>query len=995
MLNPATALLAALLLSGAAASGNVPSANDLPFSDDYVLRTWEVTEGLRDNHISSIAQTADGYLWITNFSGLFRFDGERFVRMDKESMPGLPTPWVTPAFAARDGVLWLGLERGGVACWRGNAVETLLPIQPRPTSAVWPWSFAEENPGAVWIGTANATAASRIFEGKVTAYTAVNGIPKGTPTVIRLTTDGKVWAATSSGCAIFDGRRFQPVDPGAGGARRPALAPSHAGGMWTIRGGKLLRYDSSGQRLETYTPEWLPGIGQINALLEDRTGILWIATRDFGLLRFHAGEFQRVHASFTDISCLAEDHEGNLWVGSWGGGLNRLSPRHFYLEPIGLSSNTVRSLGEDAEGRLWVLNREGLPKCAWEPGGHTFAAVPGWPEGLTANVLCPDPKGGIWLGTSRGLMHWQDGVVRETSFRDSVAVLLPAPGDELWIATTAGKIFRGRDGHFEANGDVPEACVLAQDQRGCLWIGTRKGTVFRQENGRSTPVTLPGAGADENVRFIVPDGSAVWIGTLLGGLYRWEDGQVRHVSGSAVASLAEMRSLLIERARSSQQDVFWIGTATGLLRVSRGDLEGFLNGKYATLRMTACGSNEGLPNAEFIDSPRNAIQTRDGRLRFATNRGVLEIQPGSAPESPTSAGVRIEEASAGPITFRPGISKAWIFPPFPGAIRIRYTLPELAMPEQVRFRYRLNNGSSIAPWIEVGNQREATILQPEPGDYRFEVTAAVGDDTWLAPPAAVAFTVLPAWWQAAVFRWGIALAGIGFIALGVWRVVTLRMRARIRRLEQKHAIERERGRIARDMHDEIGANLTHIAAATRLATIEPATGHLDEIAAVARQTVDSLDEIVWAVNPRNDTLAGTVEYIAKHASRFLGVAGIAAEIDLPNALPEQNISAEVRHHLFRVVKEALNNVAKHSGAANARLDIRFGAKSLEILVADDGHGFDPGAAGAFSNGLANMRSRMAGIGGRCRIDSAVGAGSRVTLELPLPGNTPPRHNQPL
>jgi signal transduction histidine kinase len=221
------------------------------------------------------------------------------------------------------------------------------------------------------------------------------------------------------------------------------------------------------------------------------------------------------------------------------------------------------------------------------------------------------------------------------------------------------------------------------------------------------------------------------------------------------------------------------------------------------------------------------------------------------------------------------------------------------------------------------------------------------------------------------------------------------MRARIRRLEQEHAIERERGRIARDMHDEIGANLTHIAAATRLATIEPATGHLDEIAAVARQTVDSLDEIVWAVNPRNDTLAGTVEYIAKHASRFLAAAGIAAEIDLPDGLPEQNISAEVRHHLFRVVKEALNNVAKHSGAANARLEIRVGRKSLEIVVADDGHGFDPGAADAFSNGLANMRSRMAGIGGRCRIESAAGAGSRVTLELPLPGNTPTRPSQPL
>jgi signal transduction histidine kinase/ligand-binding sensor domain-containing protein len=987
MISPASALLATFLAVGAGALGATPSVNALRYSDDYVLRTWEVTEGLSDNHITSIARSADGYLWITNFSGLFRFDGSRFVLMDTESMPGLPTRWVAPVFAARNGALWLGLERGGVACWRGNEVTTLVPISPRPTSEVWPWSFAEESSGAVWVGITNGARALRISGGTVTAYSTAEGIPAGAHTMVRVGTDGKVWAATSSGCAVFDGRRFQPIDPEAGGGDHLLIALSRAGGMWTIRGGKLLREDSSGKRLETIAPEWLPGAGQINALLEDRDGALWIGTRDFGLLRFSDGAFSRVRTSFGDITCLEQDREGNLWVGTWGGGLNRLSPRHFFLRPTGLANDVVRSLGEDTEGRLWILDRNGEPARATEPGGHAFAPVPGWPAGQHAITLCADPAGGVWLGTPKGLAQWRDGELRETAFQEPVVALLAGRDDRQWLATDRDNIVRHRNGHWETVGHFPGAFLLAEDASGTLWVGTRHGEVFRRDGSRFAAVPLPGAGAEETVRFLVPDGKGtMWIGTLLGGLYRWKDGHVQRVPAPEGVSLAEVRSLLIERAKSPAQDIFWIGTATGLLRVSRADLEGFLDGRQAALRLVPCGSNEGLPNAEFTEGAQNTAQGRDGHLWFATNRGVLEIQPGAAPESPTEARVIVEEASAGPLTFRAGVSKSWIFPPLPGAIRIRYTLPDLRNPEEARFRYRLEAGSEAGQWIDAGHQRETTIFQPEPGSYRFEVTAAVGDGPWLSPVAAVDFTVRPAWWQTAVFRWSVALAVIGAIAMGVRGIVLLRMRARIRQLEQEHAVESERGRIARDMHDELGANLTHIAATTRLATLEPADAtadHLREIAAVARQTVDSLDVIVWAVNPHNDTLAGTVEYIGKFAARFLAAAEIEAEIDLPDAIPAWHVSAELRHHLFLAVKEALNNVVKHSGAARARLTIRIVAGTLEVVVADEGRGFTPGAAEHFSNGLVNIRDRMAGIGGRCRIESRPGAGSRVTLELPL------------
>jgi signal transduction histidine kinase len=771
--------------------------------------------------------------------------------------------------------------------------------------------------------------------------------------------------------------------------------------MWAIRGGKLLRYSGSGERQETIAPDWLQGTTQINALLEDQTGALWIGTRDLGLLRFKDGEFKRVRTSFTDISTIIEDREENLWVGTWGGGLNRLSPCHFFLWETtqGTENGAIRSICDDSEGRMWVLNLDGVPARAADAGAHSFMPVPGWSGQVWGTVLCADRKAGVYMGTPNGLMQWKDGAASGTSFHEAIATLFMDRKGTLWIATDSGKIFSYRDGRSEAEGVINGALAMAEDSSGCLWVGTHYGEIYRRISGRFMQVAKLDAASDKTVRFIVPDGNdTVWIGAQSGGLYRWKNGRITQVPETAGLSLVEVRSMLIERAGpsgnrgdSSPRDVLWIGTSAGLLRVPREDLEGYMEGRRATLNIVPCGSNEGLPNAEFTEGNLNsAIQTGDGHLWFATNRGALEIPPGVAPDGPTLAHVMIEEASAGSVTYRPDTSNSVVFPPLPGAIRIQYTLPELRMPEQVRFRYRLGGSMGNGQWIDAGNQRETTIIQAEPGNYRFEVTAAVGDGPWLPSSAVMDFMVRPAWWQTAAFRGLVTLAAIGIIAAGVKEIVSRRMRARIRRLEQESAIERERGRIARDMHDELGANLTHIAATTRLAALEPAdaaAGHLREIASVARQTVDSLDEIVWAVNPRNDTLSGTVEYIGKFAARFLAAAGIGVEIDIPNRPLAMEISAEFRYHLFLAVKEALNNVVKHSGAANAQLTIRITPDSLEVVVTDDGHGFSSNGADDFSNGIMNMRTRMSEIVGECRIESRPGAGSSVTFDLPFSAKT--------
>lgn len=999
IISPVLAWLLVFVLLTARAAGSVRPEDAVPLSEDYVLRVWNLNDGLGDSHIGSIARDRNGYLWITNFDGLIRFDGSRMENVNNGTVAGMPTDRPAPVLVAQDGSIWFGFEQGGIGRIRSGLVDIVLPRAALPGPAWWPSDLAEGENGDIWTGANDKAQVTRIRAGVASVFGVDQGMPAGKETRVRATTNGVVWAATTGGCAVFDGERFHEIDPDAGGALRPVLAPSRAGGMWTSRGGKLLKYDDRGNRLETLSPAWFQNITQINTVLEDEVGTLWVGTLDSGLFCYRAGRFGRVPTSFNDIYCLMTDGEGNLWCGTWGGGLNRISPRRFFLRQVQHEApgEVIRSIFEDAEKRLWAVGRFGRVMRADSPENRSFSPVPLPSAETRTATLHPASGSGLWLGTNEGLMLWEHGRVTATPIKEPILALLTEAGGAVWAGTESGPLLRYADDQVTSFDSVQSARAMAIDQQGHLWVGTEQGKLFRQHEDRFEEVPRPGAQPNQTVRFIEPDGTdTLWIGSLQGGFYRWQKGLMQKVPESPKGALRELRCLLIERklrheanpGRPSPDDVFWIGTATGLLRTTRGAIEAALSHESGKMDVLAIGANEGIPHAEFSMGFQNgAVQASDGRLLFGTTLGLLEVPANVMPKRPPSGRVVIEEAVSRDAARYAPTRGPWVFPPNPDVIRIRYTLPELSTPEQVRFRYLLDNGSKNERWIDVGHQREITLAQPEPGSFHVEVSAAVGDGPWLVQPATADFVVRATWWETSLFRWSAVLVSLGLIAAAARGVEMQRMRSRIRRLEQAHAIERERARIARDMHDEVGANLTYISTTTRLATLDsPATvgQHLKDIETAARHTVESLDEIVWAVNPRNDTVPKTVEYICKFAATFLSKAGIRPEISAPETISDRRISTEARHHLFLAVKEATNNIAKHSGAASACINVKIAADRLHLIIHDDGCGFEAGGADGFSNGLVNMRERMTAVGGHCSITSRPGIrGCQVIFELPL------------
>jgi signal transduction histidine kinase len=240
------------------------------------------------------------------------------------------------------------------------------------------------------------------------------------------------------------------------------------------------------------------------------------------------------------------------------------------------------------------------------------------------------------------------------------------------------------------------------------------------------------------------------------------------------------------------------------------------------------------------------------------------------------------------------------------------------------------------------------------------------------------------WW----FRVSAILFVFGTMLWTLRSVEMRKIREKMQRLEHEAALERERTRIARDMHDDLGARLTEIEMLSELTQRNlgddrTARSNLREIADSAREIVDSFQEIVWSVNPKYDTLDNFADFLTQHASGYLGKAGLRCRLDIPAFLPSIKVSAEIRHNMIMVVKEALTNTIKHAAASEVNIALMCEDHRLLVAIRDDGKGFSTDGVRPFGNGLVNMRRRLESIGGEIQIESTPGAGTQIRISVSL------------
>jgi signal transduction histidine kinase len=448
----------------------------------------------------------------------------------------------------------------------------------------------------------------------------------------------------------------------------------------------------------------------------------------------------------------------------------------------------------------------------------------------------------------------------------------------------------------------------------------------------------------------------------------------------------------------------WFGGNRGIFKVHEQDFESVAAGRATQIRSIKYGHSEGLPNlqAPYGDSP-NVLRSRDGRLWFPMETALAVVSPErlnkkiDPPQALLTRVIVDDQMMAlyrgilpSP-TAKDGVAdlataKVQLeLPPGHRRLEIEFAALGFNAPGNIQFRYRLEGLDEN--WVEAGSHRSASYSRLPSGTYVFHVTACNSDGDWSKNNASLSLIVKPFYWQTWWFRLVVLVAFTAGIIATVRYVSFRRLQQQLRILQQQAALQKERARIAKDIHDDLGASLTQIAYLGELAHLnrnEP--GKVEErignISATARQAVKSLDEIVWAVNPRNDTLAHLIDYVNQSAFAYLRLAEIRVRLDFPDNIPQRELSADLRHNIFLTVREALHNIVKHAAAKEVQLSAEVTKEALEIRVEDDGCGFTSKPDNALADGLRNMRQRMSDIGGECRVESRPGGGTKVILRLP-------------
>jgi signal transduction histidine kinase/ligand-binding sensor domain-containing protein len=983
----------------------------------WFARAWQTEDGLPEHTIVGLEQTTEGYLWIATHEGLFRFDGVRFQEFTPAMRAGPPLAQIRVMLRDRHGRLWLAKDGGMVLCVSAGAVVQVLDLG----SSLFrgqPQSMAEDAQGGIWVSD-YADSIFRIQQGQVQVFGTAEGLGQGS---CRLTTDaqGQLWFSQAGRIGVFRNGRFVTLITV--GQQSAPLARARRDGIWLCTGSKLYRYQEGGDLQAVAGLKLEPGRSEVEGIVlyEDKLRGLWIGAGSAGLLRYDSRGIQTVDFALPAITTITEDSEGDLWVGARGGGLNRFRPRA--AEVFGLASSlpfvAVRSACEDGAGTLWAAGENGALACRTNDLWKLVSSDEGW-NGGWVTCLAAEAGGGVLLGTRyQGVFRCNNGsfvalaLNRELTNLFIRSLCACANGD-LWVGSdSGGTLHRYRDGRlktFILPAGADNVRTMAWGTNGNLWAATSNGRLLHVAGDVLTDETtdvLPPSHKGSRCLLLTSDGS-LWIGSAGQGLGRFKNG--RYFEFRSHHGLWDE---YISQILADEQGRLWIAGNRGVFQVARSELEAVAEGRAFRVRSVVLGRGEGLPNlrATFGVWPLGA-RCRDGRLLMPMLTGLAVIQPNLLRKNTLPPPVVIEQlrvngqiaatrGNVGEADHAPGLAPVNLHTA-PASLRLgpgvkqmefEFTALNLASPENVTFRYKLEGMDQ--DWVDAGATRFARYPSVPPADYRFRVIACGHDGIWNEIGASVAFSVRPYLWEAAWFRIAAPVSAAGLLGGGLLFTVRRRYRRKIERLEQRQALERERTRIAQDLHDDLGSGLVEINFGSELAQ-DPALGvvevreHTREIGARAREMVTALDEIVWAVNPKHDTVASLATYFCQYAQHFLVATPVRCHLAVASDLPAAPLNAEQRHSLFLAFKEALCNAVQHSGATDVRLAIAAPDGILTVTVSDNGRGMDPAAPGerVGADGLDNMRRRLQHLGGCCELVSAPGEGTTVAFKVPLTGLT--------
>lgn len=1000
------------------------SAEQLP------TKAYTTAEGLLADGVVRVVSDGRGFIWFCTLEGLSRFDGYGFTNYT--TADGLPDRHVYDLLITRRGDYWIATGGGlvrlnpkGLPPQRNNGVEgsgvpLFVSYQPDDNSKAKSINVLfEDEAGVVWVGTDGGLYQLVEQSGQVRFRAVAMGEPESglSQNVLAITKDrsGALWVGTEAG-GLFrllpDGRSEQyTTRNGLLNNHIRALLVDHQGRLWagSVGNGGLLLITAEPDTNRSIVARFysekdgLP-TSWVTALYQAADGRLWVATTH-GLCEVLLTGADG-HATFRvydessglcgdDLSSVAEDRDGNLWVASMRCGATKIARYGFtrFTTGDGLNSTNINSIFENQTGDLFVSTNTDKGRVINRLNGSKFTAVRppvparalygGWGWG---QIITQDHLGDWWVATGMGLFRFpQPSRFEQLARTPAQEVEIDRLGKEIfrlyedsrgdiWVATTGDatelkRWERATDtwhDYTQSAGFSAErtGAAFREDRAGNLWIGTGgdDSALLRYRDDQMNIFTHRDGAPQGWLKDLYLDHAGrLWIASNVDGLIRIDDPSAARPQFVAYTMTDGLSSNNVLSVTEDSWGRIYAGTGRGLDELNP-----------QTGRIKHYTAADGLPNGR-VDV---AFRDRQGALWFGTSFGLARLLPEpQRPRHPPTiliTGLRVAglarpvsilgEADISQLTFSPTETQVSIDLLGLGA----------NLGEELRYEYKLEGTG--ADWTQT-NERTINFANLKPGAYRLLVRALSVEGVYSQTPAIVAFNIAAPIWQ----RWWF----IALVIFSIGGLASVLYRYRVARLLE---VANMRTRIATDLHDDIGANLTKIAILSEVIKQQHGNGDvqpndpLSAIARISRESVAAMGDIVWAINPERDSLRDLVRRMRRHAEELTTLRNIGLTFNAPATEQHLKLSVDMRRDLFLIFKEAVNNTARHSRCTQVIVALSIAGTNLALEVADNGVGFDT-TDESDGQGLMSMRRRATNLGGELTVESAAGQGTRVRLSV--------------
>ncbi len=934
------------------------------------LHSYSTKDGLPSNWITALIQDSRGYLWIGTSEGLSVYDGATFVNYTTADGLSNNFIWALKESKSHPGTIWIGTNKRGLTKFADGRFTRIRVGTTLNTNTIS--SIEEDANGVLWCGTSGGVF---LVEGDSARAMFSDGL-FAQEFVLTASTDSLLWLGSGQSLAVYtrNGRHITSL-------HLPVGPNKHIEWMRADREGNLWTGDNTGLVM-VFRDTTLLHTRQFNSPMTgmqlDHQGFVWLVTPE-GVLKVRKSEFQNGEAisygpenGFPEPGWPFEDREGDLWFRTFTSGLLKLSDMTLQRFPIqALEAYAVL----DSREHVWLPGSGGLWEV-WQQDDDRWSSVyhrtPDIAKSDAGGPLGLDAQKRLWAASGNGSLRcyavsYKSGGQSQLRLEKVLGVHQGIPSDipsrilidrqnRLWYSlfSKTGVVDLNSPSHrislLDFSRDLSIRAIF-QDHHGDIWLGDfDKGLfLFRGSDCSKPPerhYTMEDGLPDDGIRsFGEDDEGRLWVGTRYGG--------VGIYNGQTFQTLSIKDGLISNSIWAIAKDGagrMWLGTGSGLMFVNSKETHelGWSNELIGEPVDFCAATHQDLIWFGRVNAHLSAYETR----KYAPNL----IPP---PVYITSVAIN---DSAMPLQIQLAL-------PFDrNNCFIQYIGISLKDERNVQYQYRLNNLN----WGKPTKQRSVSYAALSPGEYRFEVHAINSDGIVSEQPAVLSFTIFPPFWQ----RWW-------FLALCILTALSGVALLYRYRTDQLLKVERLRMRIASDLHDDVGTNLSSIVVTSQIMERQASLSDQDRlqlkvIESIAAGTQEMMRDIVWMLNPKNDSLDDLVLKMKEVAARLL--QNVHYRFLAPQEKLLEKVSIEFKRNVFLIFKESLNNIVKHSSAAEVVIEIRQADDRFVLQIRDDGRGFEPDHKGT-GTGITSLQRRAAQIGGTMEFVSAEGEGTIVTLSV--------------